>query len=150
MFPKQRLWNIRRKRESKTNKESCGRFAQPRCWLAALEKVLVVFNRRTSISGKVVSRAFEGLFLKPDSPEQRETLLHFAELRDESRNFEAGEGGNHSAGVDQPWCNNLPPTVSPVAGVPVHFDLNQNSQFDSVYSSLTSHALSQSSRGLHF
>lgn len=59
------------------------------------------FKRGTSISGKLVSSAFEDLFLKPDSTEQRETLLHFAELGDERSNFKAGEGGNHSAGVEQ-------------------------------------------------
>jgi hypothetical protein len=32
------------------------------------------FNRGTSISGKLVSSASEDLFLKPDHPEQRETL----------------------------------------------------------------------------
>jgi len=63
--------------------------------------VLAVFNRRTNISGKLVSSAFEDLFLKADSPEQRETLLHFTELGVERSNFKAGERGNHSAGGEQ-------------------------------------------------
>lgn len=85
-----------------------------RCWWF----FFFFFYRRTSISGKLFSSGFEGLFLKPDGPEQRETLLYFAELRDERSNFEAGERGNRSAGVETSWCNNRAPTVSPVAGSP--------------------------------
>lgn len=68
-----------------------------RCWWA----FFFFLNRKTSIYGKLVSSEFEGLFLKPDSTEQRETLLYFAALRDERSNFEAGERGNRSVGVEQ-------------------------------------------------
>lgn len=96
----------KQKEDPSPNKENGVRFALPRCWLSALGEVLVGFfffflNRKTSISGKLVSSGFEGLFLKPDSTEQRETLLYFAALRDERSNFEAGERGNRSVGVEQ-------------------------------------------------
>lgn len=35
-------------------------------------------------------------------------FLYFAEFVDERSNFKVDEGRRHSAGAEQPWCNDIP------------------------------------------